>query len=683
MGCFIRVTMVTELDPDDVNAPVGIPVRPQKVRILKKVRVKPIVSEANNVIPKSERNEERNYMMPTPPAPVEKPPVATLPKMETRPRAVLNDEEIEQMKVEEDEISDDEPDDTGQSEYDEIDAQVDRVMVEGAVNLTEEQLKDYVFAALEENPHLVGNHIYEHLFAHNVLLDGEPVTLAKVRGMKRSWLHWLEKRNAQVKLAREIQASERELAMNERTEIRTEREKLEAERDRLKKDSTVMYEETKRTRVEREKAEAEARLAEARKALEEERAALEEEKKKLAAQVAPPPAPPAPTPVSPVSPPTTPAVQNPIAVPAVAYGGGGVSADALMHLARRKSNLEVLLERLDKALMDGNSAMAAILLEGVYKEFDKADRATDPAFGLMSELVKSKMTGDGGSGNSVEQMKAMVGIVKELMPSPAPPSEGESDDVAMAKVYGSMVKDISGELKDTALTIAGKKDTSELFGACPYCNETILKDGVVCSFCGGRLRGAPAPGMYAPPPVQPQPYAPPQYPGEGYMQSRYAQQQPFVPQSRVAPQEMPQASPASVTGPERPPVSPEEMKQIVDGMKRVANFIVEKSDPATTVNAFWKLADREQREYLVAAAIIGHDRIQYVARSLAPKFPEVSPYAPILTSNQGSDWLREALEAVKAVARKEAFKVPRDRMASLVATIEQRIGMEIPTEVPA
>jgi len=364
----------------------------------------------------------------------------------------------------------------------------------------------------------------------------------------------------------------------------------------------------------------------------------------------------------------------------------------------RKSRLEFLFEQLQTAVASKNVNLVAVVVDGIYKEYDRAEGgggAETHLWGLMNTMMTGMFNKQMSSSESpTKLLKDIVAISQGLIPPPQPPQQaaGESENVQMAKAVGTIAQQMTGEIKDTILTVAGKKGGggggAEDKGVCPYCEKVIPIDSSMCPYCGGKLAPPePAQGMYRQMPQQQQP---PQLPQSNYgynpnsvpaMQSHYQMaQQPQMQQPQMPPQ-MPQQMP-----PQQVPnqaqggegITPKETEELKGYVKKVANAISNKDNPAQTINFIWRFVGETVRKQLLLGAIIGEVNLYAVLEKMSPQYPDMAQQLSIISSPEGRNWVYSALETVKENARKDGLKVTEAELALMARELQQKVGFEIP-----
>lgn len=312
---------------------------------------------------------------------------------------------------------------------------------------------------------------------------------------------------------------------------------------------------------------------------------------------------------------------------------------------RPPSKLEILTKNLQIARETGDKSMIAIWLDLLYKEIDKNDNkgggGDDWAKNLAGTIITGMVTNKPPVQNTMKQLNEAADLLIKLK-GPETDRGQESETVAMTREIGKMVTHGVDELKDTALTIAGKPNVADMFGVCPNCQKPVLKDSNLCNYCGVRFRADPQAGVYpAAPPGQ---MSAPQEGGSGMKHRQLSGQAPQGPSA--APQ---QQAPQGMTDKQK--------DTLRDYAKRIANMVASKEDPDSAVGKMYFFMGEEDKNLaMVVAGGMGMDRLKAAIEIMAPQFPDIANEINILRSPDGLIWINKAIEGLKARLREEIDK---------------------------
>jgi hypothetical protein len=362
---------------------------------------------------------------------------------------------------------------------------------------------------------------------------------------------------------------------------------------------------------------------------------------------------------------------------------------------RPNSKLETFSAMLDKAMANGNDALAQIAVDGIYKEMEKSEHG-GPDDKLWTLLTTMMTEGKGKS--KLSELKELTGIVKDLIP---PQPEGKSEAVQMAEVMSNTSLEIAKEAKDTALQISGSKNEADKMGKCPSCNKMIPMDSLYCSYCGLAFKQKfEVEGEEAEEEDEEEVKARQRAELEKRKRADIAKraiasrkQQPPPPQRPSATQPTPQPvkPPAPAPQPAAPPqapspqpagpaISPEERAAILHNLKRLANFIAAKDDPVLKTQALFKAGDGDDRKQGLFLAIVGRERLLKAARRLIQEHKELvdfQNYVELCDSVDGRAWIDTSFMELMKQAKLNGILLKKEEAATMLDKVEARLGFPI------
>jgi len=138
-----------------------------------------------------------------------------------------------------------------------------------------------------------------------------------------------------------------------------------------------------------------------------------------------------------------------------------------------------------------------------------------------------------------------------------------------------------------------------------------------------------------------------------------------------------------VKGPQPVPIpqyTPAERAGILENLKRLSNFIVNKDDPVTKTQALYKAGDDNDRKNALLLAIIGRERLLVAAKRLIQEVPDLGEflqYVELCDSVEGRKWIDQSFDEIKGQSRLMGVTLKREEAAKLLEKVEQKLGFRI------
>jgi len=130
-------------------------------------------------------------------------------------------------------------------------------------------------------------------------------------------------------------------------------------------------------------------------------------------------------------------------------------------------------------------------------------------------------------------------------------------------------------------------------------------------------------------------------------------------------------------------VGPEDFEWADEKLQKICSYI--ENDPVKTA---WHSSDREGKNALVLAVVLGMRRLNRVLERLVEGFAfrhdEVDlrlalrhgEYWDLLQRPDSQRWISRALDDIKRYAKEEEFKISKEELAEMVGGLSKKLGID-------